>query len=164
MSGGIRNVAVSNCVFDGTEIGIRFKSMRGRGGIVENLSYDNIMMTRVKEPLILDLQYWKKTDPGPVTEWTPRFRNIRISGVGAVGAVNAGVIVGIEELPIENLWISESRFEAEQPLIIRNVSGLLLNNIEIACPVSPSVQMENVVTHSGSELVSCGVEPCATPK
>ncbi|MEI9974725.1 MAG: glycoside hydrolase family 28 protein, partial [Ignavibacteriota bacterium] len=33
MSGGVRNVVVSNCVFQGTDVGIRVKSQRGRGGV-----------------------------------------------------------------------------------------------------------------------------------
>ncbi len=37
MSGGVKNVMVTNCQFLGTDVGLRFKSARGRGGVVENI-------------------------------------------------------------------------------------------------------------------------------
>ncbi|MCU0323153.1 MAG: glycoside hydrolase family 28 protein, partial [Chitinophagaceae bacterium] len=42
MSGGARNIYVDNCTFIGTDIGLRFKTTRGRGGIVENIFINNI--------------------------------------------------------------------------------------------------------------------------
>ena len=48
MSGDIRNVRVNNCTFMGTDIGLRFKSTRGRGGVVENHVYvSNVRMTDI---------------------------------------------------------------------------------------------------------------------
>ena len=48
MSGGVRKVVISNCVFDGTDRGIRIKSTRGRGGVVEDIQVDNIVMRNIK--------------------------------------------------------------------------------------------------------------------
>lgn len=48
MSGGVRRVTISNCVFDGTDSGIRLKSSRGRGGVVEELRVDNIVMKNIQ--------------------------------------------------------------------------------------------------------------------
>ncbi|HPE74933.1 MAG TPA: glycoside hydrolase family 28 protein, partial [Draconibacterium sp.] len=47
MSGGVRNVHVSDCTFMGTDVGLRFKSNRGRGGIVENIFISDILMTDI---------------------------------------------------------------------------------------------------------------------
>ena len=44
MSGGVRNLVVSNCTFMGTDIGLRFKSTRGRGGVVEKIFISDIRM------------------------------------------------------------------------------------------------------------------------
>jgi len=42
MSGGVRNVLVQNCTFIGTDLGLRFKTARGRGGLVENIHLRDI--------------------------------------------------------------------------------------------------------------------------
>ena len=47
MSGGVKNVHVSNCTFLGTDVGLRFKSTRGRGGVVENIYISNIDMIHI---------------------------------------------------------------------------------------------------------------------
>ena len=47
MSGGVRNIRVNNCVFIGTDIGLRFKTQRGRGGVVEKIFVSNIRMTEI---------------------------------------------------------------------------------------------------------------------
>jgi len=49
MSGGVKNIVISNCIFDGTDRGIRIKTTRGRGGIVEDIRVDNIIMKNIKE-------------------------------------------------------------------------------------------------------------------
>ena len=95
MSGDVRKVTISNCVFDGTDRGIRIKSTRGRGGIVEEISVNNIVMKDIKrEAIVLNL-FYSKMDPEPVSERTPVFRNIHISSL--VGTVNTAVkILGLE--------------------------------------------------------------------
>jgi polygalacturonase len=58
MSGGVRNVYVSGCSFVGTDVGLRFKSTRGRGGVVENIFIDNINMIDISnDALTMDLYY-----------------------------------------------------------------------------------------------------------
>jgi len=95
MSGGVRNVTVTNCVFTGTDRGLRVKTRRRRGGCVENLRLSNLVMERVFCPFVFNMYYscgtaekdrwvWEKT-PYPVDGGTPAFRNIRINGVTVVG-------------------------------------------------------------------------------
>ena len=50
MSGGVRNVFVHDCDFSGSLIGIRLKSSRGRGGVVENVWYQDIELGDIKRP------------------------------------------------------------------------------------------------------------------
>ena len=62
MSGGVRNVSVSNCQFLGTDVGLRFKSKRGRGGIVENIWITNVSMMDIPtEPITFNLYYGGKS-------------------------------------------------------------------------------------------------------
>ncbi|MGL3600304.1 glycosyl hydrolase family 28 protein, partial [Veillonella sp. ZSJB6] len=86
MSGSIRNITISNCIFQETDRGIRLKSRRGRGGNVEDIRVSNIVMDNVMCPFILNLYYfcgprgkepyvWEKT-AYPIDERTPAFRRI----------------------------------------------------------------------------------------
>lgn len=62
MSGGVRNISVSNCLFLGTDVGLRFKSNRGRGGVVENIFIDGIsMFDIVTDSFLFDLYYGGKS-------------------------------------------------------------------------------------------------------
>ncbi|MDF2790122.1 MAG: endopolygalacturonase, partial [Neobacillus sp.] len=108
MSGDIRNVTISNCTFQDTDRGIRFKSRRGRGGVVEDIRVDNIVMERVICPFILNLYYfcgpkgkdkyvWDK-NPYPITKETPSFRRIHFSNITARNVhASAGFIYGLAE-------------------------------------------------------------------
>lgn len=76
MSGGVRNVYVSGCSFVGTDVGLRFKSTRGRGGVVENIFIDNINMIDISnDALTMDLYYavndFPETPIPDVNEETP---------------------------------------------------------------------------------------------
>lgn len=90
MSGSVRKVTISNCVFDGTDRGIRIKSTRGRGGVVEDIRVSNIIMSNIKrEAVVLNLKY-SKMPVEPMSERTPLFRDISISGLTAVGVKTPG--------------------------------------------------------------------------
>lgn len=114
MSGGIRNVVISNCVFEGTDRGIRLKSRRGRGGVVEDIRVNNIIMKRLICPFVLNLYYfcgpggkekvvWDK-NPYPVTEATPVFRRIHFSNITAREiTAAAGFMYGLPEMPLEEI-------------------------------------------------------------
>ena len=103
MSGGVKKVVISNCVFDGTDRGIRIKSTRGRGGVVEDIQVSNIVMKNIqREAFILNLKYSKMPEE-PLSERTPIFRNINISNITANGVNIPIKIVGLEEAPIDGI-------------------------------------------------------------
>jgi len=114
MSGDIRNVTISNCIFEGTDRGIRFKSRRGRGGTVEDIRVNNIIMKDVFSPFVINLYYycgpegkdeyvWSKK-PYPITDETPTFRRIHFANVTAREVTaSAGFIYGLAENYIEDI-------------------------------------------------------------
>ncbi len=116
-SGGVRNVAISNCVFIGTDRGIRLKSRRGRGGVVENVRVSNVIMDGVSCPFTMNLYYACGAWGDPfvsdksarlVDAGTPRFRHIHISHVIARNTkIAAGFIYGLGERPIEDVSFSD---------------------------------------------------------
>jgi polygalacturonase len=94
MSGDVRKVTISNCVFDGTDRGIRLKSMRGRGGIVEEIRVSNVVMRNIAIEAITLNMFYQPTSPEPVSERTPCFRNIHISDLTVSNsnkALNSGL-------------------------------------------------------------------------
>lgn len=121
MSGGVRNVAVSNCKFLGTDVGLRFKSKRGRGGVVENIWITDVSMMEIPtEPITFNLYYGGKSavemlesgekqpqgiKPLPVDETTPCFRNIHVKNLVCVGARRALFFNGIPEMPIDGITL-----------------------------------------------------------
>ena len=137
MSGGCKDIVGKNCVFIGTDVGLRFKSTRGRGGVVENIYVDNVKMSDIPgDALIFDLYYGIK--PGahvpPVTEETPSFRNIYINDVTCRNAVRAAFFNGLPEMPMKNVVITDSRFRAASGFTLNHVDGLMLRNVTIDVP------------------------------
>src|SRR5690606_19940005 len=65
MSGGAKNLFVYDCSFIGTDIGLRFKTTRGRGGVVENIFIKNINMKDIANEAVLFDMYYGIKDPKP---------------------------------------------------------------------------------------------------
>lgn len=159
MSGGVRNVYVADCTFIGTDVGLRFRSTRGRGGVVENVYVDNINMINIPgDALIADLYYAVKDAPGApvpaVTEETPSFKNIHISNISCKGAGRAMFLNGLPEMPIENFSVRNMRItDAQKGAFINKVAGVTLENIEIETADNTYLQVENTtnITIDGKE-------------
>ncbi|MEM6526178.1 MAG: glycoside hydrolase family 28 protein [Bacteroidota bacterium] len=132
MSGDVRNVTVSNCVFNGTLRGIRIKSGRGRGGIVENIRVNNIIMSNVRDAISIDMYYGKKdTGRYEVTVETPFFKNIHLDNITAINVTNAGNIFGLPEAPVENFSITNSNFESVNGFDIKYVDEFNVRDVKI---------------------------------
>ena len=141
MSGGVKNIYVSNCTFLGTDVGLRFKSTRGRGGVVESIYINRINMIDIPhEPLLFDLFYGgkgageeteeeiaerMKANVPPVTEETPAFRNIHISDVVCNGAGRAMFFNGLPEMPIDNISVKK------EGIVISQAKGVTIDNVTI---------------------------------
>ncbi len=143
--GGVRNLVVKNCRFDGTENGIRIKSRRGRGGVVQDLSYSDLTMTNVCPAISFACYYqdssqakYPKDDPAqPKTDTTPVIRNIRISNLTATSTKNAGLIVGLPESEVSNVVLENVRITAETGLTIANAKGIKLKNVQVSVKSGP---------------------------
>ena len=144
MSGGVQNMKVSNCRFLGTDVGLRFKSKRGRGGVVEGIWIDNIYMTDiVTETVLFDLFYMGKSaveaagdeqveEPAfPVDETTPAFRDIHISNVVCAGAARAMYFNGLPEMPVSGIDISDCVITSRKGIEIRWSDNVTLRNVKV---------------------------------
>lgn len=146
MSGGVKNLHVSNCTFMGTDVGLRFKSNRGRGGIVENIFISDIYMRDIPSQAIsFDLYYGGKsiaetlaeggnkinTQVVPVDEKTPQFRNISIKNITIAGAYQAVFLQGLPEMNLQNIEISNLIAKAEKGFSIIDANGVKINNAKL---------------------------------
>ncbi len=137
--GGVRGVTVKNCRFDGTENGIRIKSRRERGGVVQDITYTDLVMTNVYPALSFAAYYqdssqlkFLKDDPAqPITDTTPIFRNIRVTNLAATSTKSAGAIVGLPESAISNFILENVAIAAETGLTIINAKAVQLKNVKV---------------------------------
>ena len=129
--GGVRNLLVTNCTFNGTTSGIRIKTSRERGGLIEGMVYSDITMTNVDVPINITCYYPKvpATDTAQsVTENTPVYRDILIKNLTASGSKSAGYIVGLPEMCISNVVFENVTLTTKTGLTIRDAQGIQFNN------------------------------------
>ena len=146
MSGGVRNIMVKDCQFLGTDVGLRFKSTRGRGGIVENIYIDGISMNDIKTyALTFNMYYGGKsvaevlaeggTAPVatavPVTEETPVFRNIDIRNVVCSNAGYAMEFNGLPEMPIDGIHLKDIVIRAKNDATFNFSKDITKENVRI---------------------------------
>lgn len=163
MSAGVRKIVISNCIFDGTDRGIRIKTARGRGGVVEEIRVSNIIMKNIrKEAFVMDMQY-ARTQPEPVSERTPQIRNIHISNVTAQTNA-AGIINGLAEMPVEDITFNDVQIDAVTGFVVNLAKDIEFNNVRITTQAGSSIiatdvkglELKGVKTKApvkGSELI-----------
>jgi polygalacturonase len=157
MSGGIKNVAISNCVFNGTKRGIRIKTTRGRGGIVENIRADNIVMNHVEVGISLNMHYrGRDRTVYPVTVETPYLKNIHLSNITAVNLKDAVTIIGLPEAPIVDLSITNSNFSAKNGFDIEYVENMDIRDVSLNCETGDALKI-----NTGKDIVIDNFE-CGT--
>jgi polygalacturonase len=143
--GGLRHLVVQHCTFDGTDAGIRMKASRGSGGLVEDLSYDDLVMKNVKVPIYITSYYSKAppdpaTDPAqPVTETTPIWRNIRISNLTSTESPEAGRILGLEEMPVQDILFQNVHISAKTGMKVIHAKGIRFEKSSIDAADGPAV-------------------------
>ena len=175
MSGCVRNVTISNCVFQETDRGIRLKTRRQRGGAMENMVFDNIVMDKVMCPFVFNMYYycgargkekhvWDKA-PYPLDETTPAMKNVIISNIMVTEATAAaGFMYGLAEQPVENIMMSNCSIrmaaegEAHKPAMmdgiepmqghgffLRNAKGISFSNVRIMGAKGEAIDKDDTV-------------------
>ena len=158
MSGGVRNMHVSNCTFLGTDVGLRFKSNRGRGGVVENIYISNIEMMNIPAQAISFNLFYGGTSASedleaggdvkapsvlPVTEETPQFKNIFIRNVNCKGAYQAIVLQGLPEMNLKNIQLENVLIEADNGMVCSDATGVKIKNLTLITKKAPVTDFQN---------------------
>ena len=160
MSGGVRNISVSNCQFLGTDVGLRFKSNRGRGGLVENIYIRDIyMFDIVTDSFLFDLYYGGKSaseslddrdtsavevKKTPVTKETPSFRNIYVTNIVSRNARRAMFFNGLPEMNISNINVENAIISSQYGAVICESDGIKFRNVHIMQQTGAALTLQNV--------------------
>jgi polygalacturonase len=177
MSGGARNLYVYDCTFIGTDIGLRFKTTRGRGGVVEKIYINNITMKDIVGQAILFDMYYAAQDPVPlagekreppkvetlpVTVATPQFRDFHISNIVCNGAEKAIFVRGLPEMNVKDIYLENMVLQAKDGLDCTEATGLHLKNVKLITentnPVmnihnSKDITLDKIGYKNGAELL-----------
>ncbi|WDF66464.1 glycoside hydrolase family 28 protein [Flavobacterium sp. KACC 22763] len=144
MSGGVKNIYAKNLTFNGTDCGLRFKSVRGRGGVVENIWMEDIRMNNIPTDAInFNLYYFGKSlsedkETGevtvakePITEETPAFKNMYFKNISVNGAAQALKIMGIPEMPVANIEFENMIIRSEVGVQLNYASKIAFKNLDL---------------------------------
>jgi polygalacturonase len=113
MSGDVRNVRVINCEMRDTNLAVRIKGQRGRGGVVEDILIENLKCRNMARPMLdLTMHYTTGMPREPFSERTPVFRNITFRNITGEGVAQAVLIHGLEESGIADVTFENIRIEA----------------------------------------------------
>lgn len=155
MSGGAHDIFVTDCTFIGTDIGLRFKTQRGRGGVVENIHIRNINMRDIQHDAIsFDMYYFTKApslaqtngkvDIPPVNEGTPQFRKFYINNIVCEGANRAMLIRGLPEMSIKDIHLTNVVIKSRRGPDVIEAQDVSLTNVALQCVESaPLINVEN---------------------
>ncbi|MDB5269447.1 MAG: family lipase [Hymenobacter sp.] len=159
MSGGVRNLYVSNCTFIGTDVGLRFKTARGRGGVVENIFVDGVDMTDIAGEAVLFDMYYAAKDPvplagestappviaaKPLNEGTPQFKNFRIRNITCKGATTGILVRGLPEMSIKDISIENAVLESKKGLLCQEAENIRLKNVTLlSTETMPVMEVQN---------------------
>ena len=142
MSGGVENIRVTDCRFIGTDVGLRFKSTRGRGGVVKDIWCDHIYMKDIVSYGVIfnlyyagvaasDMQNDGKSDIQPVDETTPEFRDMHFSDILCNGADQAVFVNGLPEMPVRNIAFKDSRFTANKGAEVHFAENITFDHVVV---------------------------------
>ncbi|HHX31743.1 MAG TPA: glycoside hydrolase family 28 protein, partial [Bacteroidales bacterium] len=168
MSGGVKNISVKNCQFLGTDVGLRFKSTRGRGGVVDNIYISDIYMFNIAtDSFLFDLFYGGKSasesledgdttptgeTPFPVNEETPVFKNIYVKNLVSRNARRAMFFNGLPEMNIENINVENAFITARYGAEFSESKDINLKNVTIVPEVGPAYLFNNVKNFNADNL------------
>lgn len=155
MSRGLNKILVSNCTFIGTDIGIRFKSTLGRGGVVEDIILEDIYMIDIpKQAVLFTMAYSGAMDSAEIIpEDVPEFKNITLRNIVCQGSGQAIQIDGLKQQPIHDITFEDINIVARQGIRCEMAENINLKNVTVINENDASVSV-----HFEDETVGDGFE------
>jgi polygalacturonase len=149
MSGGVRNVLVRNCTFIGTALGLRFKTARGRGGLVENIHIRGIRMSSI-EGSAIDFNFFYAANGKPAeavpqpNEGTPAFRNILFEDIVSRGSKAAFTLRGLPEMPLRDITFRDVDLSAGTGADLAYAERIAFERVRIRAATGEAVKTTEV--------------------
>jgi hypothetical protein len=166
MSAGVRNVVFAGCVVEDCYRGLHIRAPRGRGGVVEKVTVDNVIFDRIEEMAIKVSHFYDsvkmegrlafKTGPGrqnietarsraaPVDEGTPTFRHFIFSNLTMGRVVELGLIEGLPERFIHGLVFRDITVaQGRGGLACSMVNDLTVSNVAVDALETPVVDVRD---------------------
>jgi polygalacturonase len=148
--GGMHNIFVSDCTFIGTDIGLRFKSNMGRGGLVDAIFIDNIHMQNIIHEAVLFDTYYENMEAGverdpnrPKPEdKTPEFRDFHLSHIYCNGAQTGISITGLPRMPVSQITFDTLEIKANKGLIATQAKAISLHKVNLIVQDQPAIQAD----------------------
>jgi hypothetical protein len=151
MSGGVRHVEATDFTCIGTKEGLRMKSARVRGGIVEDVTFRRFTLTNVPTAISFNLNWfpafsypvlptdgtpikphWRiMAQPVPPEKAIPTFRNITLSDITATGSKTALSINGLPEKPLDNVTLTNIHIQSQTAGTIQNATNWHIHNLTL---------------------------------
>jgi hypothetical protein len=144
-SGGIRNVFIRNCRFNGTDRGLRFKTARGRGAVIENVWVRDITMGTIrKEAIIVNtLRYTDRYPAHPVSDRTPTYRNLHFQNITCENSRGTAIrIVGLPEKPMGGLTFENIAIRGGKGIHAQDAGNVKFTNVEVVPDNGPVVLLD----------------------
>jgi len=148
--GGIHNIFVSDCTFSGTDVGLRFKSNMGRGGLVNDIFIRNISMMNIAGAAVLFDTYYEDVPAGTTqdpnrarpTDKTPEFRDFHISNINCQGAKTAIAITGLPQMPVSRIFFDKVTITAGKGVVATQAKEIDLHNVKLSVKQPPVIQAD----------------------
>ena len=150
IAGGAQNIRVERVKFTGTDNGIRIKAARDRGADVSNISFKDITMDSVKNPILITEYYPRagtlaEVPAMPVTRLTPMFHGITIENVTATNSGNSGSIVGLPESPVLNLTLKNVHISGKTGMLIA-YAKVTTDDLTVKADTGDALQIASTAT------------------
>jgi polygalacturonase len=151
-SGNLKNLYVSNCTFDGTTSAIRIKTARGRGGVIDSVSYENITIKNSRYPIFIS-EYYPREPKTPKDDLTttigdhnPVYRSILLKNIIVTDCQEAAIIWGIPESPIQRVRFDNVKITAKNGAQIYNAANIEFINSTINNSTGERLRTYNAAT------------------
>jgi exo-poly-alpha-galacturonosidase len=143
MSGGINNVEIRDCIVEADNWApIRFKSQPSRGGIVENITYRDIVLQDTRKAFEFNMEWRMRPPVKPPSDPLPVVRNVNIINVsGKVQSV--GDMHGLKDSPIQNVNFKNCNISAQKGFILENIKGLDLSGLNLKVEEGEAIIYKN---------------------
>lgn len=145
----IRNIYCHDCVMESPQYAFYFKTRRPRGGGVENIYAERVVVKKVKNAIYLDelgmtnlYGDLAKRDPQPIGPLTPFYRNISIKDVTVGDAITLIRIKSLPELPLTGFKIDNMQANCQASISMYDVADLTISNSHITTQ-DPTISLYN---------------------